>query len=185
MAAFFAPLNGINGSLIVKAVNGTSEQPLHGVFDDSTNYLGSNNPMVGVTASIELNDSAVLTTSILGSVRTIREFTDGSSVLAPEIQNATTLRLTDNTAEFNRLWLDNKTTSLMSFSLMDSNGSLSIVDDHLRLEAGTYQFSATFNYPQLEQLSKMQVLNKQSHGLIESDREQTQSLSFLSYSKEL
>lgn len=183
--AFFEPLDGVNGSLAIKAISGPSGQLLHGIFDHSTFYYGSTNPMVGVTISVELNDSAILTTPILGSIRTIREFTDGSSSLAPEVQNATTLTLQNDTAQFHRRWLDNETTTLMSFAPVNSTGSLSIVDDRLKLEAGTYLFSASFNYPQLEQLSTTHVLNNQSLSLINENGEQTQSLSFLSYSNKL
>lgn len=50
---------------------------------------------------------------------------------------------------------------------------------------GTYRFNASFNYPQLEQLSQQEVLNDASAGLIEQNADQTSSLSFLSYTDKL
>lgn len=55
----------------------------------------------------------------------------------------------------------------------------------LRLGAGTYEFRATFNYPQLDQLSASEVLNNGSQGLVQESPELTTSLSFLSYTNKL
>ncbi|KAJ4309294.1 hypothetical protein N0V84_011585 [Fusarium piperis] len=51
----------------------------------------------------------------------------------------------------------------------DSDGKIGVHDQTAILEPGRYRFSASFNYPQLEQLSPQQVLNKKSHSLIEQD----------------
>lgn len=183
--AFFAPQNGVNGSLGIELVNGTSDQPLSPVYEDAAGSV-SGNARVGVTALVSFNSSAVLTVPILGSIRTIRDFTEGPSILVPEIQNATDLEIKDSVATFSRLWLDNVTTTIMSFTQTDgSEGGLSVSDGHLGIEAGTYNFSASFDYPQLTQLSAVEVLNEQSQGLITQNPDQAQSLSFLSYSEKL
>lgn len=183
--AFFAPQNGVNGSLGIELVNGTSDQPLSPVYDD-TSSSASGNARVGVTALINFNSSAVLTVPILGSIRTIRDFTEGPSILVPEIQNATNLTVANGVANFSRLWLDNETTTIMSFAPSDgSDGGLSVNEGRLSIEAGTYNFSASFDYPQLTQLSAMEVLNEESRGLISQNPDQAQSLSFLSYSEKL
>jgi hypothetical protein len=185
--AFFAPQNGVNGSLGIELVNGTADQPLSPIYESNPSNSTSDNARVGVSALITFNASAVLTVPILGSIRTIRDFTEGPSILIPEIQNATTLEIEDgSTATFSRLWLDNETTTIMSFApAEESDGGLSIEDGHLSIEAGTYRFSASFDYPQLEQLSAVEVLNEQSQGLITQNPDQAQSLSFLSYSEKL
>ena len=187
--AFFAPQNGVNGSLGIELVNGTSsDQPLSPIYDSSNvSTSPSENPQVGVSALVRFNSSAILTVPILGSIRTIRDFTEGPSILIPEIQNATTLEIEDSsTATFSRLWLDNETTTIMSLApAEESDGGLSIEDGLLSIEAGTYRFSASFDYPQLEQLSAVEVLNEQSQGLITQNPDQAQSLSFLSYSEKL
>ena len=55
----------------------------------------------------------------------------------------------------------------------------------LTFGAGTYSFEASFNYPQLEQLSPVEVLDSAAIGLISQNPDQTTSLSFLSYSNKL
>ena len=186
VVAFFAPQNGINGTLGIRLVNGTSDQPLSPVYDPSTSTSDSTDPRVGISTLISFNSSATLTIPILGSVRTIRDFVEGPSLLVPEIQNATNLQLEGGVAVYNRLWLSNETTTLMSFrSIEGSDGGLSIVDGSLHLQAGTYEFSASFDYPQLTQLSAMEVLNEDSRGLIAQYPDQTKSLSFLSTSEKL
>lgn len=185
VVAFFAPQSGVNGSLGIELVNGTSDQPLSPIYDPDTSVSASGNPRVGVSALLRLNSSAVLTVPILGSIRTIRDFTEGPSILVPEIQNATTLELESGVGSYARRWLDNVTMTQMSFGSTEDDGGLSIEDGQLKLEAGTYEFSASFDYPQLTQLSAMEVLNEKSQGLIAQNPDQTQSLSFLSYSEKL
>lgn len=185
VVAFFAPQNGVNGSLGIELVNGTSDQPLSPVYNPNTSDSASGNPRVGINALLRLNSSAVLTVPILGSIRTIRDFTEGPSILIPEIQNATTLQLESGIGFYGRRWLDNVTTTLMSFTSTGDEDGLSIEDGQLRFEAGTYEFSASFDYPQLTQLSATEVLNEESQGLIAQNPDQTQSLSFLSYSEKL
>jgi hypothetical protein len=186
VVAFFAPQNGVNGTLGIGLVNGTSDQPLSPIYEASNSTSGSDNPRVGISTLISFNSSAVLTIPIMGSVRTIRDFVEGPSLLVPEIQNATTLQLEGGVAVYDRLWLSNETTTLMSFKSSEgSDGGLSIVDGSLHLEAGTYEFSASFDYPQLTQLSAMEVLNEESQGLITQYPDQTKSLSFLSTSEKL
>jgi hypothetical protein len=139
-----------------------------------------------VSALVSFNSSAVLTVPILGSIRTIRDFTEGPSILVPEIQNTTTLHVENGTAVYSRLWLDNETTTLMSFApAEEGSGGLSVENGLLGIEAGTYEFSASFDYLQLEQLSAMEVLNEESQGLITQNPDQAQSLAFLSYSEKL
>ena len=84
-----------------------------------------------------------------------------------------------------RLWLDNKTTTQMSFVPETGGSSVKIKGRTLELEAGTYQFTASFNYPQLTQFSASQVLNNASQDLIKQEPGTTTSLSFLSYTEKL
>lgn len=83
-----------------------------------------------------------------------------------------------------RLWLDNVTTTWISFTPLDGS-SLVINNRTLELESGTYNVTAAFDYPQLTQLNAGTVLNEQSQGLVGLDPGQTTSLSFLSYSQKL
>lgn len=188
IATFFAPRSGVNGSLGIELMNVMSAgQTLSGVYVPADRSSLTGNPRVGVTALIWFNASAVLTVPVLGSIRTIRDFTEGPSILVPEIQDAIIFSATtDGVATLSRLWLDNMTTTEVSFAPMDGNSSAITIENRtLTLEAGTYNFSATFDYPQLTQLSAIQVLNPQSRNLTTQDPSQTTSLSFLSYSEKL
>jgi len=188
VVAFFAPQNGVNGTLGIELVNTTSsDQPLSPVYDTDPSNSTSDNPRVGISTRINFNSSAILTVPILGSIRTIRDFVEGPSLLVPEIQNATTLQLESGVAIYDRLWFSNETTTVMSFSSVEGSdgGGLRIVNGSLHLQAGTYEFTASFDYPQLTQLSAMEVLNEQSQELIAQYPDQTKSLSFLSTSEKL
>ena len=116
----------------------------------------------------------------------MRDFTEGPSILVPEIQDAIKFSTTDNGgAILSRLWLDNKTTTRMSFIPENGGTPIKVSNRTLILDSGTYQFTATFDYPQLTQLSASEVLNEQSQDLIAQQPDQTTSLSFLSYSDKL
>jgi hypothetical protein len=90
----------------------------------------------------------------------------------------------DNGIQLSRLWLDNITTTTISFTSVGSN-SVTLDNKAVKFEAGTYTFNASFNYPQLTQLSAQEVLNTQSQDLITQQPIQSESLSFLSYTTKL
>ena len=189
VVAFFSPQNGVNGSLGIRLVNGygSSDQPLYGVYEPANGSSLSGNARVGVSMLVEFNSSAFLTVPILGSIRTMRDFTEGPSILVPEVQDAIVFSaLEAGGAVLSRLWYDNITTSQMSFVPVNgAESQITINNRTLELPAGTYSFTATFDYPQLDQLSAVEVLNEHSQGLIEQYPDQTTSLSFLSYSQKL
>ncbi|KAM0811648.1 putative Glycogen debranching enzyme [Seiridium cardinale] len=186
IAAFFQPRDGPNGTLSIGLVNSTVGQPLSVYLGD-----GSLNdfPYVGVQGVLAFNSSATLTVPILGSVRTIRDFTEGPSLLRPVIQNAVNItQYNDTGASISRLWLDDETVSYFNMvPFEDDNGSISLnaANRTISFDAGCYQFEAYFNYPQLQQLTPEEVLNDNSSNLIEQQPSQTTSLSFLSYSEKL
>lgn len=185
IAAYFAPQDGKNGSLSIEVVNSTVGSPLAAIYRADTN---DNIPYFGVTGTLRFNSSAVLTTPILGSIRTIRDFSEGPSLLQPQIQDAIKASsLSGGGASLQRLWLDNVTTTHLNFTpAADTNGSVTISNNNtLNFDAGDYVFSAEFNYQQLTQLSPAQVLSNASASLIQNDPERTAALSFLSYSNKL
>ena len=182
VAAFFAPQNGVNGSLAIHLMNSSSGATLSPV----SRNVGGKYPSVGVSGIINFNSSAKLTVALLGSVRTLRDFTEGPSLLQPKIQQA--IKATPagkRGAVLTRLWLDNVTTTEFGFIPMDSSKKISIDNQTLMMDEGNYLFYADFNYPQLTQLPANKVLNAQSQGLISQNPDQTTSLSFLSYSQKL
>ena len=72
---FFQPENGENGTLGIKVVNSTVGSPLTSVRIERDRY-----PSVGVKGVIHFNNTADLSLSILGSIRAIRDFTEGPSL---------------------------------------------------------------------------------------------------------
>ena len=180
--AFFEPQNGTNGSLSLEIISlpiGTNLTPVYIASSDSQ-Y-----PSVGIKATLRFNSSARLTVPILGSVRTIRDFTEGPSLLRPVIQDAILLNPTNNRgASLSRLWLDNVTTTTLSFA-PQGNGRVQIEDNQIAFEAGDYTFSAHYNYPQLEQLTTQEVFKPESQDLATQMADQATSLAFLSYTEKL
>ncbi|KIV88592.1 hypothetical protein PV10_08262 [Exophiala mesophila] len=187
ICTFFQPSNGRNGSLSMTLVNSTLGNPLSPVFRNASN--SSDYPVVGVEGVLLFNSSATLTIPILGSIRTIRDFTEGPSLLQDVIQDAINLTRYERTgASYSRLWLDNVTTStftIVPFGNTQTNISIDAENKTIDFGAGFYSFSASFNYPQLTQLSPDEVLNEASASLIDQQPDQTTSLSFLSYSEKL
>lgn len=182
VCAFFQPQNGVNGSLAVNLITSPIGTNLTSIYIPSpdTQY-----PSVGVKGGLRFNSSAVLTVPILGSVRTIRDFTEGPSLLRPVIQDAIILSSTDNgNASLSRLWLDNVTTTTLSFA-PHGNGSVQIDGDKITFTPGDYMFAAHFNYPQLEQLTPEEVFDPSSRGLATQMVDQATSLAFLSYKDKL
>lgn len=185
VCAFFAPQNGVNGSLTIKLINSTAGQPLQPIFIPADD---SQHPRVGISSIIRFNASATLTVPILGSVRTIRDFTEGPSLLVPEIQGAIRFTSTsDGGVVMSRLWLDNITTTDFGFIPVNSSGAEppTIGNETLAFEAGDYLFFADYNYPRMTQLNASTVLNAESQSLVSQSRDQTISLSFLSYAEKL
>jgi hypothetical protein len=96
-------------------------------------------------------------------IRTIRDFTEGPSLLVPEIQNAIQYQEDGNGGvTLRRLWLDNVTVTELSFKPSTNNTGRDLKPVRLdnrtvTFEAGAYEFSAHFNYPQLDQLSPQEV----------------------------
>ena len=183
VCALFAPQNGRNGSLGIELVNATAGQALLPVYiaNNGTGY-----PSVGVTGIVRLNSSATLTVPLLGSIRTIRDFTEGPSLLIPEIQDAIKFQATDEGgAVMSRLWLDNVTTTYFGFIPVNNRSAATVDNRTIKFSAGDYAFYADYNYPQLSQLNASAVLNPMSQGLIVQQSSQATSLSFLSYTDRL
>ncbi|EGX94138.1 putative lipoprotein [Cordyceps militaris CM01] len=183
VCAFFAPQNGNNGSLAIALVNSTLGSPLSSVVQNGS----SKEPKTGVQGVLSFNNSASLSLSILGSVRTIRDFVEGPSLLTPLIQDAVKIQHVNGTAvQISRLWLDNVTTTTLTLSpWQNQDGRVHVTNKTVTLGAGFYRFSATYNYPQLKQLKPQDILRNESMSLVGIDPEQVDALSFFSYSDKL
>jgi hypothetical protein len=120
---YFQPLNGPNGSLAIELVNSTVGSPLGPIYRTAQ---GSANPFVGVQGVLSFNSSAELTIPILGSIRTIRDFTEGPSLLRPVIQDAIKITKSNGTgATISRLceYSENAAVPMGAF-LQSSNADL-------------------------------------------------------------
>lgn len=179
VATYFAPEDGVNGTLGIQLLNSTAGSPLGPVYNASS----GDNATVGISTQLEFNSSAILSVAILGSIRTIRDFVEGPSLLRDDIQSAIKYSNITDGVELSRLWLDNITTTTISFT--SPNQTIQIGNNTLKFEAGTYTLNASFDYPQLTQLSSEEVLNPESTSLITQSPMQTTSLSFLSYTTKL
>ena len=186
LVVFWSPENGVNGSLTIGLENGTSSSTSSGALSPIYNNISDNgSPQVGISGSIHINSTAVLSIAILGSIRTVRDFTEGPSLLYPDIQNATHHTLAnDGSLIIQRLWLDNITTTTLTFT-PTASGSINLSGNTSTFEAGVYEFSASNNYPQLDQLSPQEVLTPAAQSLIAQFPDQTSSLSFFSYTTKL
>ncbi|OGE46522.1 hypothetical protein PENARI_c210G09360 [Penicillium arizonense] len=144
-------------------------------------------PSVGVQGVLRLNQSAVLTLPILGSIRTIRDFVEGPSLLHPIIQAANNFAQDGTGAQVSRLWLDNVTTTTLHFAPCGSSNTskVTVGKGTLDFTKGDYLVTAQMNYPQMTQLKPSAVLNSQSRGLTTLDPGDTKAVAFLSYSEKL
>lgn len=184
VCAYFQPQHGKNGSLAIEMVNSTLGSPIGPVLKKS----GSQTPVVGVEGVMRFNSSAELSLAILGSVRTIRDFVEGPSLLNPMIQDAVKVSpFNGHGAQVTRLWLDNATTTTLTLEpwRQDCAARVTIENSTVKLAAGHYKVSASFNYPQLKQLTPHEILDDAAQDLIAKDRDQVNALSFFSYSDKL
>ncbi|KAI0475352.1 carbohydrate-binding module family 52 protein [Xylariaceae sp. FL0804] len=173
IASYFSPANGVNGSLAI-------------TLEQSAGRNRSVTPLIsGVRGVLSLNTSAVLELSILGSIRTIRDYVEGPSTLVPEIQDAVSIQeLTNGGIQLSRLWLDGHTESFLSFHSTTGH-PISIHEGQPYLENGSYIFNAWNNYPQLEQLSRRETMNSASQNLVKQHPDDSKALSFFSYTSKV
>ncbi|KAI1441765.1 carbohydrate-binding module family 52 protein [Annulohypoxylon stygium] len=173
IVAYFSPVNGVNGTL--------------GIGLENTAHTNRTlDPLVGGVAGVlTLNSSAILDLAILGSIRTIREFIEGPSSLSPKIQDAIKIeQLPDGGVLLNRQWLDKTTETFLTFHNLNQT-AITIEDGRPHFENGSYAFNAWLNYPQLDQLGAMDVINSASKSIISENEDDVKSLTFLSYSSKL
>ena len=181
--SFFQPTNGINGTLSITLMNSTKGNPLGPIYKPA---MQGGNATVGISGQIGFNSSAMLTVAILGSIRTIRNFIEGPSLLQPQIQNAIKYsNIANGGVSLSRLWLDSITMTTLSFVPMNASQKISISKTTVTFDPRNYVFNASFDYPQLTEFTTQQVLNNQSQSLITQQPTQTSALTFLSYKTKL
>ncbi|KAF2032423.1 hypothetical protein EK21DRAFT_61144 [Setomelanomma holmii] len=179
--ALFEPGSGQPGTLAVSSA--TNADALSPVYE-----AGGTNPRVGVSGTISFNDSAILAVPVLGSIRSIRDYIEGGNIDQSFQNSFGFAENADGSASINRTWFDGVTTSTIRFTPQNGAQKVTVNRDAawtLGFGHGSYTFEASYNYPQLDQLSPQEVLNSASTALIGQMPDQTTSLSFLSYSNKL
>jgi hypothetical protein len=171
---------------VVNNTGSNAIEPLPGNPQEGTNGT------FGVTGIVEFNDPAVLTVisvtilltkvPILGSVRAIRDFVEGPSLLRPVLQDAIQYQNVSNGVNLHRLWLDNVTTMDFGFSPV-GNASVTLNNQTVQFSAGQYRFNVSINYTQLVQFNTSTLLNNESQANATSQN--VLDLSFLTYSTKL
>ncbi|KAH7029256.1 uncharacterized protein B0I36DRAFT_411085 [Microdochium trichocladiopsis] len=138
----------------------------------------------GVSGILELDGSAQLGTTIIGSIRSLRDYIEGDGLLNDDVQKGLRFEtLPGGGVLIKRQWLDGVTESFLS--LRPTEGSddaitMSMSGTEVQIPQGTYRFQAWQNYPFEQRLSESQVLNPQSQDLIQTKATQITALSFLS-----
>ncbi|KAH7082468.1 hypothetical protein FB567DRAFT_107106 [Paraphoma chrysanthemicola] len=180
--ALFEPGSGQPGTLALTMSANTADA-LSPIYE-----AGGDIPIVGVSGTINFNDSAILAVPVLGSVRAIRDYTEGGKVDQAFQDSFGFAEYDDGSASINRTWFDGVTTSTIKFTPQDGASKVTInrgANWTLSFGSGSYKFEASYNYPQLDQLSPQEVLSPSSTELISQNPDQTTSLAFLSYSNKL
>ncbi|KAF1958462.1 hypothetical protein CC80DRAFT_592153 [Byssothecium circinans] len=191
IAAYFSPVNGTKGSLGISLENSTNTgHILESVNLGGEGGNGNSNPRVGVSGLIHFDSPATLTLPILGDIRAIRDYSEGGGNLHPEMQNGVMIvpGSREGDATVSRTWFDKTTKTWLDFSPFAGAAGVKVIPGAkytLQFGKGTYNFRATNNYPQLDQLSPREVLNPSSSALIGQNPDLTTSLSFLSYTTKL
>jgi hypothetical protein len=183
--ALFEPGNGRPGTLAVRFENiSETGEALCPIYRTDT----GDHPRVGVIGAINFNDSATLSVPILGSIRAIRDFTEGGHIDQTFQDSFGFAENDDGSAAINRTWFDGVTTTTIQFYPLNGAERVRIHRDQawtLSFGSGIYRFEASFNYPQLNQLSPKEVLTSNAAGLIAENPDLTTSLAFLSYTDKL
>lgn len=137
----------MNRSLVSELVDSTPGQPLQPVFISSNT---SRYAKVGFPGTLWYKSSAVLTVPILGSIRTIQDFTEGPCLLIPEIQGSFKFnKSNDGGVVMSRLWLSDLTSTEFAFVPVNCPDAANptVGNKTLTFDAGGYCFYAYYDYP--------------------------------------
>ncbi|KAI8223794.1 glycogen debranching enzyme [Colletotrichum sp. SAR 10_77] len=181
LVAYFEPQIGVNGSLAIGLQNSSETgHALKPIYDEDNKegYF-----IVGISGLLKFNSSATLRVHTLGGIRTICDFSEGPGLLEDVMRDAVNFNeLEYGLASIDRSWLNNVTSTTLTFTHVDENGVITVKDRKLHFRAGTDIFNASFNYPQLTQLPPENTLAESANGLVEEEHYIVQGLAFLSSS---
>ena len=171
----------------------------HGRVLDSVKYEPDENsrsglPSVGVSGLLEVSSSAVLRANlaILGSIRTIRDYTEGHGTLNQHVQNSIAvneLEGAEKGVSISRVWFDGKTTTRLTIAPASGAGKARITkinsDIIAEFSPGLYSFEALLDYPQTPYMPPTRLLKPSYHYLIQEQPDAVRSLSFLCTSEKI
>lgn len=140
LVVYFEPTDGVNGTLTPRLVNSSSTgEVLDPIYRPSEHY----DSLVGIAGSIDFNAPATLTVAILGSIRTIRDFAEGPSILDPNVQSSVRYSGSNGSATIDRTWFDNVTVTVLNFAPIDGAQPITIHQSNsettLLFGTGTYR----------------------------------------------
>ena len=187
-AAFFRSSDSKNDALSIHFKDEANQNVLDPVSFEDPSQVGPSS--LGVSGLISFSNSAVLSLAILGSVRSIRDYTEGNGVLNPKVQRGVQVHELDNTengVRISRLWFDGKTMTQLTFAPATStsyeSGKAFITQGDASSLAtfapGVYAVQAHLNHPQPGFIPPSQLLKPTSHHLIQRHPDPIKSLSFL------
>lgn len=147
-------------------------------------------PSLGISGLLEVTHTASLDLAILGSLRTIRDFTEGNGILNPHVQDAIRINKLDGKHDgisISRALFDGKTTIRLTLASIDASKSEKIVVNGARNDSdswamfapGVYSFEAHVNYAQIHSIPPNQLLKPAFDRLITSQPDAVKSLSFM------
>ena len=137
---------------------------------------------VGVKAILNVSRRATLSLAVLGSLRTVRDYTEGGGLLNEAVQDGVQFSPLENGAEVKRTWFDGATTTALRFEELGGNGKPQVDVGNgttAIFGSGSYQVTATVNYPHAPSLPPTLLLKPEYHGLIERYANEVASLAFL------
>lgn len=137
LVAYFEPADGVKGSLTPSLKNSTSTgETLDPIYEPVQGSI----PRVGVAGSIFFNKPAKLTTAVLGSIRSVRDFTEGGGKLDPDVQRDVIYSGSDVSATINRTWFDGVTATVLSFTPLNGAPPVNFTSNNstFLFGAGTY-----------------------------------------------
>ncbi|KAJ1325948.1 Amylo-alpha-1,6-glucosidase [Microdochium nivale] len=145
-------------------------------------------PLVsGVSGTLDLLLPATLGMTILGSVRSLRDFTEGGRVWDSDVQDGLHFKpLAGGGLLIKRQWLDQTTETFVTLRpSKDNPGRIRVRKQDIYLPSGGYDFQAWHNYPFVRNLGASHILNSYHQQLIDAQPDQVSSLSFLSYNDKI
>ena len=193
-ALFFTPSDSKDDAPVLKFKVGPSGRVLDSVKYEPDVDSRSGVPSVGVSGLLEVSNSAVLRAdlAILGSIRTIRDYTEGHGTLNQHVQTNIAVNELEGAGKgvsISRVWFDGKTTTRLTFTPASGAGKARITNINSNIIAefspGLYSFEALLNYPQTPYMPPTQLLKPSYHHLIQEQPDAVKSLSFLCTSEKI